>query len=61
MLINNTVEMSALQQIISDAERLNERLKERQGLAEHILQEAECVNNQMDNMTKVMICCFFRN
>lgn len=45
--------MSTLQQIISDAERLNDRLKDRQGLAEQILQEAECVNNHLDNMTKV--------
>lgn len=45
--------MSSLQQIISDAERLANRLKERQALADAILVEAESVNNQLETMREV--------
>lgn len=46
--------MSSLQQIISDAERLASRLKDRQTLADTILVEAEGVNNQLETMKQVI-------
>lgn len=45
--------MSSLQQIVSDAERLANRLKERQAMADNILVEAESVNNQLESMRQV--------
>ena len=47
------VNMATLQQIISDAERLATRMKERQALADAILVEAEGVNNQLESMGQV--------
>lgn len=45
--------MASLQQIISDAERLANRLKDRQALADNILVEADSVNNQLESMRQV--------
>lgn len=44
---------TSLQSIIHDAERLSNRLKDHQALADRILAEAEGVNNQLEAMRQV--------
>lgn len=44
---------NALQSIIQNAERLANRLKDRQTLADRILAEAEGVNHQLEAMRQV--------
>lgn len=45
----------SLKQLVSDAERMANRLKDSQALADSILVEAESVNNQLESMRQVSI------
>lgn len=51
--------MSSIQQIISNAERLANRLKDRQAMADQILVETEGVNNQLETMRQVGYHIFY--